>query len=94
MTKDTKKGVPMPKIKKLTKSQKELYVKLQKDTEATFRTSVQVVQEGMRSLAMQVFEDRISRFAEENDCPLEDGWTFDEKKMQFEQVPEKEVGEK
>lgn len=87
---DKKKGVPTPKIKKLTKSQRELYVTLQKDTDARFRRMLTPIQEEMRAMAMILFEDRISRFADELETPLEDGWTFNEQKMYFEQLPEKE----
>ena len=82
MTQDKKKGVPTPKVKNLTKSQKKLLNKSQREIEVLTREIFQYVAERINRLGVQVVEKMLEDFLVELGLEEED-WQFQPEKNQF-----------
>ena len=78
---DKKKGIPTPKTKALTKSQKKLLDKNKADIEVMTREIFNYILERINRLGTQVITGLIEDFAEE--LELSDEWAFDTIKAQF-----------
>ena len=78
---DKKKGIPTPKTKALTRTQKKLFEKNKAEIELMTREIFGYIAERINRLGTQVIEGLLEDFAMELD--LDDEWIFDPTKTQF-----------